>query len=105
MIIKSRKRIECRSCGSSLLRKNQDGVNCMVCCAGLPDIESVEVADMDYETALSLFGREFGQSGEILARVNKPGANFSQLRFNPEDYVHIRKCLNNPGVKGRAQEN
>ena len=100
MIIKSKKTVECRSCGSSLLRKNKDGVNCMVCCAGLPEIERVETLGMDYETALSLFGREFGQNGDILARINKPGATFSSIRFDPDDYVHIRKYLSSRIVKG-----
>jgi len=77
----------------------------MVCCAGLPDILGPEVKGLDYETVLGLFGREFGLTEDILPRINKPGSSFSLIRFDPEDYVHIRKELERNGTKSKTRPN
>lgn len=104
MLIKSRKKkVECRSCGSSLLRRDGDRINCMVCCAGLPDILGPEVAGHDYETILGLFGREFGSADSILPKLNTPGVNCSFIRFNQDEYVLIRQQLESHGKKIKDQ--
>jgi hypothetical protein len=52
---------------------------CFTCGAGEFELNERELVGLDYEEALQIAGREFGESHEIHARINTPHYRMSQI--------------------------
>ena len=91
-------KVECFKCGSSMLRhaERRNGTHYIYCfCCGAGDIALTrEEADgLGTYEAMGLVGVEAGEAHQILPRINRPGYNFSQVRFNEEDLDKVRDIL------------
>lgn len=89
----------CRSCGSTLIKKHPatKQIYCFVCCdgnlgTGLKPLEVAALELQEYEQATALLGRESGDAGNILARLNSPGVCPSYFRPGGYD-VQIEQLL------------